>query len=1316
MRRLTMVLAAVALLGGLVVSIASAAPPACTDTYSGSGDWSTAANWSTGKVPSASDVACWGSSQTLTVTTFGDTADSLQGGALSMSGGGLDLASASNDSSIGALTITGGALNADHPRTLTVAGDFDWNIPSGGNSAINSQGGPLTVAQTGTHSFKLEGQGIESMSSGTLSTPNPVSVSDPNLSPTNFPGPSLTTTSTITFAAGTYAGANFAITAAGIVTPTSAVSTQYSLHLTGSSSDVKGDLTLAGLSSDAGTTLGIPSGHVLTAGDGTISGAVNGLGGYVHDGNAQEVASGGSLSPATVTITVGLLRLDHGGTYAPSGPTTIGGSASAQLELDDNGSTGGLTLGDGTLTGTNGSVLTVAGDFDWNTPSGATSGINTSPHGLTVSQTGSHSFKIEGSGTAAIDGGSLTTPNPVQITDTNLSPGNFPGPGLTTTSTITMATGAYPGGNFTMSAAGIVTTGGAVSAQYSLDLTDSSSSLGGDLGLAALSVDAGKMLTIPSGDTVSAGGGTISGTVNGAGTFDQNGNATTVISGGTLSPGAVTASAGALTIDSGANYSPGSTTVRAPSPANPGRLEVDDNSASTGPLTITGGGFNGPSLHGSGKLTVAGDFDWNTPSGAVSGINDVGPNSLTVAQTGTHSFKIEGPGTESVDGGTLTTPNPVTISNPNFSPGNFPGPSLTTTSTATFTHAGTYPGGNLTLTAAGINLAAGDTTLPYTLDLTGGSTAIPKANSLTADQVNESGGTLQVDGSLSSAVSLSGGTLKGTGTLGGSLDNSGGTLAPGASPGTLTISGNYTQDAGGTLAEEITGKTPGTQFDQLIVDGGLSLDGTLAIDWHTFTPADSDTFKIITGASSRTGNFATVTGGTVGGQTFQAHGDSDGVTVEVPPPPAPADTAAPVISGTSTQGQALHTTNGTWDNNPTSFDYQWEDCDSAGNNCTNVGTDSSGYTLSGSDAGHTIRVVVSAHNLGGSDQATSDPTAVVKPLPPSNSAAPAISGTPAPGQALTCQNGSWSNNPAGFAYQWSRDGVSIPGATSQTYTVQPGDEGHALTCTVTASNAGGASSPASSAALNVPAAPPPAKPANTSPPTITGTPLPGNTLTCHPGTWDGNPTRFDYQWNRDTAQIPGATQQQYQVQIADEGHGLGCDVGAANGGGASSATASAPVIVAMKGTLTCPKPSGQISGLSVGPLTLGMRQASARGILTRFATTKNHFDDFCLFGGWGIRVGYRGLARGGKIVIALTANPFYSLGGVAPGAPLQAARSRLRLRKVFHIGLNDWYVIPRRAANGVLKVRHGVVQEIGLVNKRLTGTRRAQSRLLIGFR
>jgi hypothetical protein len=377
--------------------------------------------------------------------------------------------------------------------------------------------------------------------------------------------------------------------------------------------------------------------------------------------------------------------------------------------------------------------------------------------------------------------------------------------------------------------------------------------------------------------------------------------------------------------------------------------------------------------------------------------------------------------------------------------------------------------------------------------------------------------------------------------------------------------------------------------------------------------------------------------------------------------------------------------------------------------------------------GRTIGVIVTAVNLGGSTPATSGRTAAVKPLPPTNTVAPTISGAPSPGQSLTCANGSWTPAPTGFSDQWNRDGAPISGATADTYLVIAGDQGHALTCTVAASNDGGTGSPATSSAVNVPAAVS-AKPVNTSPPTITGTPLPGNTLTCNPGTWTGSPTSFDYQWNRDTSEIAGATQQKYQVQIADEGHGVGCDVGAANGGGASSATASAPVIVAMKGTLNCPKPSGQISGRAVGPLSLGMKQSRARSTLSRFAVTRNHFDDFCLYGGWGIRAGYPSsrllgaLARGlrsqvaKKIVIALTANPFYALNGVSPGMSLSAAQARLHPGEPFHIGLNDWYVASAGAANGVLKVRGGIVQEVGLMSKQLTRTRKAQGWVLVSFK
>jgi len=95
-------------------------------------------------------------------------------------------------------------------------------------------------------------------------------------------------------------------------------------------------------------------------------------------------------------------------------------------------------------------------------------------------------------------------------------------------------------------------------------------------------------------------------------------------------------------------------------------------------------------------------------------------------------------------------------------------------------------------------------------------------------------------------------------------------------------------------------------------------------------------------------------------------------------------------------------------------------------------------------------------------------------LPPANVQLPTITGAPKPGLALTCQPGSWTNVPVSFSYQWRIDGSPIGGQTSQTYMIASGDVGDQLTCSVTASNAGGSVSATSLAVtpVNVLPAPP----------------------------------------------------------------------------------------------------------------------------------------------------------------------------------------------------------------------------------------------------
>lgn len=93
----------------------------------------------------------------------------------------------------------------------------------------------------------------------------------------------------------------------------------------------------------------------------------------------------------------------------------------------------------------------------------------------------------------------------------------------------------------------------------------------------------------------------------------------------------------------------------------------------------------------------------------------------------------------------------------------------------------------------------------------------------------------------------------------------------------------------------------------------------------------------------------------------------------------PTNTAKPTISDTTPQtGQTVTASPGTWGGDqPITFTYQWQRCNTAGASCTAIaGATAQTYTLQAADAGSTLRVAVTGRNAVGTSTATSDQTAV----------------------------------------------------------------------------------------------------------------------------------------------------------------------------------------------------------------------------------------------------------------------------------------------------------------------------------------------------
>ena len=91
--------------------------------------------------------------------------------------------------------------------------------------------------------------------------------------------------------------------------------------------------------------------------------------------------------------------------------------------------------------------------------------------------------------------------------------------------------------------------------------------------------------------------------------------------------------------------------------------------------------------------------------------------------------------------------------------------------------------------------------------------------------------------------------------------------------------------------------------------------------------------------------------------------------------------------------------------------------------------------------------------------------------PATQGIATSISGNTAVGSTLTALWGNWNSDPAfapeSYSYQWYKGGVSISGATNNTYVTQASDVGSIITVTVTATNQRGSTPSASSNSIIV---------------------------------------------------------------------------------------------------------------------------------------------------------------------------------------------------------------------------------------------------------
>jgi RHS repeat-associated protein len=136
-----------------LASASARAESVCTDTWTGpvEGEWTTAEDWSTGKVPVSTDVACIGLGKTVNVPEGASRSGVVQGAGTLNIAGSLEVANALEVSSIKALTLkSGGVLTG--AGTVDISGSFETTQLSrmtGSGSTVIKSGASASITPAG---------------------------------------------------------------------------------------------------------------------------------------------------------------------------------------------------------------------------------------------------------------------------------------------------------------------------------------------------------------------------------------------------------------------------------------------------------------------------------------------------------------------------------------------------------------------------------------------------------------------------------------------------------------------------------------------------------------------------------------------------------------------------------------------------------------------------------------------------------------------------------------------------------------------------------------------------------------------------------------------------------------------------------------------------------------------------------------------------------------------------------------------------------------------------------------------------------------